>query len=660
MHGVAHTDHRSVPGNPLASEAEIESRSQTLALALLFAMAVSASGGVILLALRLPAGDSVFSIGPLHVLRGFGLMLVFALSLALMLERRSPPWSIALVPIGLLVLLVQGGVMAGSLADIALALVLSALLVRARQRHVLPHKHFAAMLLLGFTVAGVGMAAMVLKGYAHPLAFENALLSRQFRDTLFHAAIAGSLQHSHIASIGLDGAVGLSYHTLSHRLIGAFATWSGLPDLMAYSLFVPVIGVPVLTFLILASPAASQRSTGPATDPFIGAAVMVALVLLLNTAALMSIWFSESFVIGLWLLMLALFVMASCKPGKVNVATGLGLALLVFLASQAKISVGAILASGICTWLFLSAGMRGLFMAALFGAAPFLFVYFSNYASAVANGGSMLGPFYFYTRFPEVLVAMIVIARVIYRFHRTDMKEGSNTLILRLAIAAMLASGFLCGLLLKLPGSAEGYFVSPALWAALLYIGYEGRLAGWSPRVGWASPRAFAVMAALLATLLAVMVLVKAKPQRLPVAYLRSIEMLAQASGGEGTQGLLRSTVFGQVVEQIQADPTIDAVQVDPRVRQIWDGQDLCWTVSLVIPATTRRPMLEGLPPAADRCELPLTYGFADYRPDVSSARILDDAAVCERAAALSLKRILRVGPEGMTTLNCAIRTPLR
>jgi len=643
----------SAPESTLAVKTQNESRAQSLAFALLLAMTVSASGGLILLALRLPAGGSAFSIGPLHFLRGFGLMLAFVLSLALMIEKRSRPSSIALVPVALISLFVQGGAMVAPFADAALLLSLLVLLAKARQRQLLSCKQLGAMLFLGFVIAGAGMAAMVLKGYSHPLAFENALLGRQFRDTLFQASIAGSLQYSHVASIGLDGLVGLNYHTLSHRLIGAFATWSDLPDLMAYSLFVPVVGIPVLIFLVLTSLAVSRQATAVSADPFVAVMALVALALLLNTAALMSIWFSESFVIGLWVLMLALLVMACCEPRKVDFATGASLALLVFLASQAKISVGAILASGVCTWLALSFGIWGFVMAAVFGAMPFLFVYFSSYSQIVSDGGEIFGLFYLYRRVPEIFIAVILGFFIIYRLNKFDVECNKSILKFRISIFVMLLSGFICGVILRLPGLAEAYFVSPALWAVLFYIGFENQVAGWPPKGSFVSRRTIAVVAAILAAVLAILVFTRAKPQRILHAYLDSLGAIAQVSNGEGTRGLLARTVFGQIVDQIEADPTIEAVQVDPRVRQIWDGHEFCWTASFVIPATTRRPMLDGLPPLADHCELPLTYGFADYRPEVSSARILDDAAVCEKAATLSLKRILRVGPDGMTTLNC-------
>lgn len=627
---------------------------QALGLAVILCGAWTVAAGLLLYALRLPMGSSDHSIGVLHIVRAAGLAFSLMLSLAFALQRRLPAWATGFLPLATAAVLAKLGSSFSLLADIALLTGTAVLTIWALRCLRVERRAAWVAAALGLVFGLAHAATLVRTGYDHPLAFELALVGVQHYDTLFHAAIAGFLDRYGIASIGLDGLVPLSYHVLSHRLIGAFSGWSGLAPISAYSLFVPVVGAPVLTFCLLATVSPAAQGTSSPGSPIVAVGTLALLMAVLGFTGFWSAWVSESYLVSLWLMLLGIIVMARAEnpSGLPDAGTCIMLALLVGLTSMSKISTGAILASGVSLWFV--AGRPFTFLrlvaAGLIGCAPFLAIYIGSFSNSSFGSDGIFGIFSYYGLYPKIFLAhSILSATVLYLTYRNLPALAQKERAFSLAILGMTLAALLCGILLKLPSGATTYFAEPGMWAALALLGWQGSLAAWLQK------RAGVFGGAIVLGLVTLLVAVNGNIPKASSAYFRNVATLNEAARGGGTSGLLQHTLFGRIVAAADAAPSVDGVAVDAGAEAFWSGHKFCWASSLVVQATTAKPLLRGMHPVENSCQLTKFYGWLDYNRAQSQATAMNEAELCSHARLTGMQTLLRVEASGsLSRLNCA------
>ncbi len=496
--------------------------------------------------------------------------------------------------------------------------------------------------------------------YATPIVLEAALVGLAHHDTLFHAAIAESLTRFGVASIGVDGHIPLVYHVFSHRVIGGFAEWLGVPALQGYSLFVGFVAVPVLVALLLQASAQLL----PAKSPNVARPVATFSVLtwLALGGALMwhSYYVSESYNISLWFLILAVLVfqrmsLASTEKTEHIVALTL-LAGLVGLAALSKISVGFVLGAAVAAGLAFQGQKKPWFLLAsvLAGLLPPIAVYLSYPVSGGTNE-PMFVPFAFFA-YERPAVYALLLASVLTVLALRRMPADSSRKSLVVALLSGMWAGLGASYVLNAPAGAQYYFSDPGSWLGIMVIPVLGMVPRWisdrTPKTG------FLIVSGMIIALLA-----------LHDDNLRGLEQIrtwraAFASATEPNASTLREaslkeTPVGRVVTSvIDHNTAVDAVLIDANFSEFWMSQKTCWAASIVVPALTGKPMLMGIVPQKYGCEVTPYYGFADY--SLSDGQALanpDQEEICQIAAKRDFGRVLLITAENSMVISCASDT---
>ncbi len=492
--------------------------------------------------------------------------------------------------------------------------------------------------------------------YATPIVFEAALVGLAHHDTLFHAAIAESLTRFGVASIGVDGHAPLVYHVFSHRVIGGFAEWLGIPALQGYSLFAAFVAVPVLVALLLqASAQLLPAKTPNAARPVATFSVLPWLAL---GGALMwhSYYASESYNISLWFLILAVLIFQRMSLGTTEktghiVALAL-LAGLVGLAALSKISVGFVLGAAIAAGLAFQGRKKPWFLLAsvLAGLLPPIAVYISSPVSADTNE-PMFVPFAFFAyERPAVYALFLASILTVLALRRMPSDPSRKSLVV--ALLSGMWAGLGASYVLNAPAGAQYYFSDPGSWLGILVIPVLGMVPHWisarTPRTGFLI--VFGMFIALLA---------------LHDDNLRGLKQIrtwraAFFSATElGTSTLSEASPKGTPVERvltsvIDHNTDVDAILIDANFSEFWTSQKTCWAASIVLPALTGKPMLTGIVPKKYGCEITPYYGFAEY--SLSDGRALADPSqekVCQIAATRDFRRILLISAESSMVISC-------
>lgn len=615
------------------------------AFAILIGIAMVAASMAGLAAIRWPYFGHAFAIGWGDIARVGLLTTTLILSVA-SLDKLAGPALGAVAPIlvfGLTAVLAPFGPMWLSLALVVL-LVAASVVLRGGSV-TLGRGGVATALGLGAALGVMHLMVLSYLGYAQPLALEAALHGLQHRDTLFHATIASSLRETGIPSISLDGTVSLAYHVLSHWLVATLADWLEVSSLNAYSLFLPLVGVPFLIFLIMWCAATliarPRRDAGAA----MAQAGLVGWVVLAGVAGAWTVWVSESYIVSLWGLFAAILVMADAAALRdrrhVTLLLIALLPVLVVLTGMAKISVGAVLAVGVAVFVAALERWRpvGLALALLAGPVPFVALYLSS-APEVGSGESIIAPFIFLFQMPEKMGAHLIFAAILV-FHtcrRWPTDPAGRAMALGLN-AAML-SGIGAALSVNLPAGAALYFVNPGVLAGLMLVPALGLAPRWM-----LEGRKLRARLLLFVGLLFVILghpTPRSGPERLE-------ELMSGIEPG-GTD-ITRTSPLGPLMH---AAAGVDGVHVLSGPSAVWDLSPVCWTSVFAVQAIAGRPLLMSLPSADSGCEASPYYGFADYDAERSASRPMTDETLCREAAERNMVRLLLVGPElDFRVLDC-------
>jgi hypothetical protein len=209
-----------------------------------------------------------------------------------------------------------------------------------------------------------------------------------------------------------------------------------------------------------------------------------------------------------------------------------------------------------------------------------------------------------------------------------------------------MAGSVLPALLLHVGGGGAYYFLNIGTWIAIASL--SARLMGaWKNRPAFVltglgicafaacamasgeARHAYSAMKTMRQNLIA-----QAGPQA--AAPFAHVHLFSGAALAAARKASAQSTGarMGDLLRQAGAAPGADmAVFVAPDLRPFWSLTPACNMAPFIVPASFGLPLLEGVPPTAEKCDLGFFYGYHFYGPDARS-RQTPDAQLCRRALA--------------------------
>jgi hypothetical protein len=460
-------------------------------------------------------------------------------------------------------------------------------------------------------------------------------------DTLFQTSLSSMIVwYGRIAS-PFDGFVPLHYHIFSHLWFGLEARATGINVVHGYYLGMQVLSLPLMLF-----------GLGVATACFIplgripsGAALLVTIPIALRSVVdqfdYISYFDSESYMVCLLLFLIGLPLLRALadteSPRIFSVALALAYGLLL---STAKISAGAIWTVALIYVLARTRGMSkreymviGILLVVQAGIVLGFTLPNDNVGSTVFE------PLHYVRTYPRSALINFGVPALAAYLHFRDLRRGidrrwNETVLLMFLVAA------LPGLLLRIKGGSAFYFINIGTFLALCSL--SGRIVAlWCPRWPLTALTASAVVIAASSVLHPEKSIAYAmlKQQRAYVheriepgvspgpeadlfnreALKRLASISAQSTGAK----------IGQLLDQVHVAAGADAlVTVAPEFRAYWQLAPKCLTAPFLIPSFYGLPLLKGLPPAADRCDLEEDYGYPRYGA-ASHATKIDETELC-------------------------------
>ena len=643
---------RPLPVAPEQNEA-LQMTRVPLMIGTLFALVLVLVGTAYVAGLRAFMGSESFGIAPMIYARAA--LIGFAVLLCpFVVPDRYRPVSVGLV-LGLLLALAYVPAAALVLVEVAAA----GLVIFGLYRFAQVARHSSVRLIAGVVLlalfAGAFLGEINLRhNYSIPVGLEAALMGMAHQDTLFHAALAQNLLQASTASIGADGLVPIVYHVFSHRVIGGLTTLWGTEVLHGYAMFLSIIAIPVLIGLLLQSAALIYRPAQIRLDPTV--AMFSVLGWLVFGGAIMwhSYYSSESYTLSLWIVLLVVLLLHHAVTTDAQGIERWGvialLALAVGLAALSKVSVGAVLACAVAAGLLAWGHFRPIawITALLAGLAPAILVYIA-YPVTQDSSAALIKPFAF-LRYTKPAVYALLFAGIVTFLAWRHFPRDHAIRTLVLALGAGMWAGLGASFLINTAAGAQYYFSDPGSWLGLMII----PLLGLTPK--WLTRRRASVQFAIVAGFIAVMLVMHDDNlrgvERLERLHTAMTELPDAATLGERA---VLHTATGQAFQAAQAMAgSVDAIWVDGAHAGFWQGQQVCWATSFVLPALVGIPMLNGIIPENFGCEISIYYGFADY--DLASGRAQagsQDAEICTSAAAKGIDRVLAVTSEGARVVDC-------
>jgi hypothetical protein len=564
--------------------------------------------------------------------------------------------------------------------------------------------------LLAVSVAGVvlGVHLFVAQGL-HASAFlpELMALGRFSGDPYLHAAVASMIRYNGVPSTGLDGTVPLGYHVGSHHWFAAIGAITGSDTAHSYLVGRTVFMLPALCLALFVAALGLRRSR-PYDAPCLVVAAAAILILIDGAKVDRYTYRSESEVFGIIVLLLTMPLLGDAVArSRAAVAAPwprlVPWPLLVALAGWAKASVGHLLALVACYALArtsprspVAIGVMGATVVVVLlsllrseGAlvawvkpTPLGFLLFPNGAFAPISVAAAYG-----------LAAAAVLTGLRQRRARDPARPGWSLrsawreplsweeLVLVMAAAAAVP-------VLLVSRFETWYFVDAVLWFSLAVV-----LAGLS-RVDlaqlWRSVTSAGCgpVAIGLAVALGAPPVLRAFPIGELVDATREMRLgvekdagpAARPDGGTSVRqffgrSLARHHVlfgpdFGLALQSSYGVRAVELVRrvldregrsalgvfVPPQNVRFWRYAVDCRSQPLFLPALAGVPMVRGLPPVAEGCPLPRTYGYADY--DVASRAVdAGPGELCRHARGRGLRRVLVLrdvdAPDANTVLRC-------
>ncbi len=492
-------------------------------------------------------------------------------------------------------------------------------------------------------------ASVYEKGYISPLASELSLAGAQHRDTLYHAAISGILHNTGVVSIGLDGLVPLSYHVLSHRLLGSFVAWSGSDYLSGHYLFFYIVGLPLL-FALLLEAIASLRASGwfPLT-PLNGTILFLCWPIVFSAFNFASYFSSESYLLSLIIMISAVPLIFAWTDTDNTVLSrlmlGLCLMLAVYLTASSKISTGAVFMSGVTFLVVANDKFRpaGFILAAIIALTPFLISFFS-FGAASGENQIAISPFHYLANWQKDAVFHLILTIVTGVLVWKSLPENPRMKLVVFSFATMLVAAITSSMLLALPAGAEGYFANPGMWISLVLIGML------IPPMSIADAWPLRKQSAIAVLTLFAVTLVDTDRWRVGDRIESDFALIRNAAAEAAqdpspSRSLVSSSILGLIKKQVLAAASTNKgnllVFMSPEFHEFWAQNEICWAQSFVVPALTAQPMLKGLPPKGANCELTPYYGISSYDAEASSSEFLSIEQICKASLERGYSNVL-------------------
>jgi len=500
---------------------------------------------------------------------------------------------------------------------------------------------------------------------------ELVLSGRAFPDTLFHTALSSILVWYGKVASALDGFEPVRYHIFSHLWFGLSAKTAGINVVNGYYIGMQVLGLPLLLFGLVITTLACMPLPRQIPDIALLIATPLALLGAIERYDWMSYLESESHMVGLLLFLVGLPYLRTIADSDdthdaPRAVVGLGYGLVL---TATKISIGAIWT---LSFLYIILRSRNVSKWGLAALATFLLV--DGYMVLTLTlpndnvSSTTIEPLHFirsYTRVALVNLTPIAVAAIlqIRDLRRGKARRWSEVVLLIFATTALPT------LVLRIEGGSAYYFVNIGTWLAIASL---------SARIlAWIRPQYS--MAASIVAIFCIVVGIAVHPEK-TTAYERlkrqrdALYLHLDPAGGAVFSGrglfnrdTLRALAvgagqstgakIGRLLDELHVSAGSNAmVTVAPEFQSYWALTRQCSVAPFLIPSFFGLPLLRGLPPSTEACELGKYYGFARYGT-TSQATNMDDSSLCElvRHKGFSTLVVLRSEQEARK-LECANR----
>jgi hypothetical protein len=538
------------------------------------------------------------------------------------------------------------------------------------------------------------------QGIANLYAPEQMAVGLLNRDTTFHTAVAHMILTQGYASLGMDGALPLKYHVLSHYWFAALARMANTEPVFAYMTGVSVVLVPMLAFGLFA--AAQAHAARPL--PFLRTGALVLALLFvsdwlgwslyvgasrMDAYSWSSYYISESYTMALagLLLVLPLLLFRSREAPATPAARAISLAIAVIaipILTALKISVGFLWA---LAWAYAALRRDGLRLGgvgealgigiAMVLALVWLMPGTTEYLPADQR---FIVPLYLLRTYPEIATLAGLVLPLCYvvlvlrraRVSGTTLREvlRSRRLLAAEILALVTVAGFAPGMLGIPQDSAVWYFMNVGQWFALPLLIAEVDL----PALSAVAPAGdWALLCLLLGGFIVLQRLdMVARPHflqlgadviraidkrsagkllngRSPGTYVRqSLKREGRLFGTDFSAQLQRSP--GAAVQRMVAVNKLSApgaaVFVPRSNAEFWNLTPTCYTRFHLFPAISGVPLLLGAPPDCPDQPYTRNYGAS------ASPRDLGDDDLCAHARDRSIERVYVLADMGNATRN--------
>lgn len=576
---------------------------------------------------------------------------------------RLPSISGLVVAIGLCFVLGFSGI--GPLAGMVVLGLLSAVGLFALVRGAdVAGGWLAAFAVLGAAFAAWSFVTIGSLHYSTVIAPEEVLAGVANRDTLYHSSIMSMFREFALPSVGLDGLELMHYHTFMHMLLGVLSSVASVTGIAGLALGNQIVLVPLLFFSLCVAASVVGVRRGDSM-PLLAPVLALALIALVGTWDWKSFLISETYALGLSLVLLSTVFLRSLLDSRepLSLPTLVVTALFCFAAAAAKISAGVVVAAALGYVLLRSRQARP--PSYLAAAAAFLLVAsvvraFFMPVSNVEEAGFYPFHFLMFGTVARVNVAVVALGSLIclVRWVRGIDRPWQETM------AVMLAASFVPPMILEIGGGSGYYFLNIGTWLGACVIASE--CAGLLARMrGWVVP-----LGALAAAICAIAFDLSANDT---VGKMREsfdrVRIAAGVGSGEKSvplfdQGALAELAaatarlpLARMASAIRAEdrPGVRTlVYVNPQFRAALPLH--CQIFGFFVPAYVGLPMLMGLPPASFKCDLGPHYGFPDYPEGQSPETQPADASLCEAAVRRGFERVLVAEtPDSVRPLDCPV-----
>lgn len=479
-------------------------------------------------------------------------------------------------------------------------------------------------------------------------------------DTYMHLALSQMIRHQGVVSTGVDDVIPLKVYFLAHAVIGYLSDLLGGEIARVADEAYRIVMLPLMFGSVLS---AAVSLTGGRGQVPVFAAIIGAGVLLYP---LRTYFFSETYVIALFVfeVMVVPFVGAIALQRVQTTAHRAAIAVIglagIALANLGKPGVGTLAAGlfGLVAWIDAwrrpTRSQRLLWMA--LAAVAVVIVFVPSFLAVSADiMSSVIGTeggrsYYFnvgafWRRFPAMnSIALMAVAGLLLPSRWTQL--GAEKYVLLFVLLVFVAAA-------NLPGFSvigyqwQYYILNVQMWFALPILAALGGMILSSP-ITVRAPRAAQV--ALVAVLAVACVLPSAPLWTRYLPTMRSAQERLAAVQHEDVAAA-RAKLFDEIVSYRDEFRGRLRVYVPPSNREFWTWAQHCEARSMVIPAATGVPVIDGYPPLWTQCESEILFRGWQVIPKRQTDDVKDDQSLCREAG----RR--QTGPAAIYVLNSLSQT---